>query len=104
MAMDRFRIPPTLALAVVTACASRPNHPPVAESPPAVAPQASPVSVDATAPTNALVPASSEVALDPEDSRAPAPPAPSTDDTPGVSAGAVVARGELHPTRVQAAM
>jgi hypothetical protein len=102
--MDRFRIPPVFALAALTACASHPNHPPVAESPPAVEPRASLASGGAPASENTLVPASSEIALDPDDPRAPAPSTSSSDDTPGVSSGAVVVRGELHPTRVHAAM
>lgn len=35
---------------------------------------------------------------------APAPPSSESERTPGVASGAIVVRGELHPTRVEAGM
>lgn len=111
--MDRFRIPPALALVAVAACASRPT-PPAAPPPPPVdssvtssAPASiadGPPPVPAPTSSSAPTPSSSPGAPGPDDPTTPAPAASESEHVPGVVSGAVVVRGELHPTRVEAAM
>lgn len=55
-----------------------------------------------SAPAN-TTPASPAVA-GPNDPTSPDPSATESESTPGVKAGAIAVRGELHPTRVEAAM
>jgi hypothetical protein len=105
--MDRFRIPPAFALVAVAACASRPTPPPTpvesqAPNPAPVA--AAPEPVPALEPASAPTPSSSPAAAGPDDPTTPVSAASETELVPGVASGAVIVRGELHPTRVEAAV
>ena len=112
--MDIFRIPPAFALVAVTACASRPNPPPEQAPAPVESSTLTPAQAVTEAPAsapapsadaaNTTTPPSAPSTPNPNDPMAPAPPASESERTPGVTSGAVVVRGELHPTRVQAGM
>jgi hypothetical protein len=109
MMTEGFRIASALALVAVAACASRPTSPsPEASMTPASGTTLSPV--DAPNPeTSAPAPASpapSPLAPAPGDQDDPTTPLPSSSDSeiPGVTSGDVAVRGELHPSRVHAAM
>jgi hypothetical protein len=111
--MISARITPGIVLVfvvAVTACASRP--PPAPQQEPADSPAlvpanavveapASPSSAE-PAPDTAVAPASTAVP-DPNDPMMPAS-AEQSELTPGVEAGALVVFGQLHATRVEAAM
>jgi len=111
--MDRFRIAPAFAFVAVAACASRPTPPPE---------QPAPVESSVFTPANGVVVATdpakappAETALStspppaptasgPDDPMSPAPSPAESELTPGVRAGAVVVFGQLHATRIEAAM
>ncbi|HEX6273551.1 MAG TPA: AgmX/PglI C-terminal domain-containing protein [Polyangiaceae bacterium] len=111
--MDCSRISPVFALVAALACASRPTP----------APRREPVESSTFVPANAVVeapasesPPSGEpappaaaspepsAAPDPNDPTMPAPPAAETELTAGVQAGTIAVSGQLHATRVEAAM
>jgi outer membrane biosynthesis protein TonB len=112
--MSVFRIPLAFALVAVMACASRPNPPPEPASAPVESPPLTPANAVTEAPAstpaptsdsaNATTAPSASAASDPNDPMAPAPAAAESEGTPSVTSGAIVVRGQLHPTRVQAGM
>src|SRR5262245_23804084 len=97
--MDLHRFPAAFAFGVVAACASRPNPPPPGTADDV---QMTPASSEAGSVPEATTPA--PVEPDPNDPTTPEPTASESEATPGVELGAVVVRGELHPTRVEARM
>jgi hypothetical protein len=110
MMTDAFRIPSAFALVVAAACASRPNSSPE----PLMTPAAGTTSPDEAPVPEA--PASAPASPAPSSLAAPSPalgdqddpttplPSSSDSDTPGVTSGDVAVRGQLHPSRVHAAM
>src|SRR5687767_6659049 len=106
--MDPVRILPAFALVAVTACASRPTPPPQHEAPvesSTFTPANAVVEPPAQASASPSEPAPTAPSLPgPNDPMTPAPPPAESELTPGVRAGAVVVFGQLHATRIEAAM